>query len=576
MSNRDEGRRWVTVESDEEQSLALAAELSLPNAIARVLVSRGLVEGDDVTRFLNPRLSDLSDPFDISGMEAAVNRVWQAINAGERITVFGDYDADGVSSTALMMLVLRKLGADPSYFLPCRQKDGYGLTEESLSRVIDTDKPDLVISVDCGTTSVDAVSMAAERGVDVVITDHHENGPLPTPDAVAVINPKLGDDEELHELAGVGVAFKLCHGLVKQGNGLGYPAVQGLDLREYLDLVALGTVADVVPLVGENRTLVRHGLLRIREAPSCGMQALLRVSNVRTEVDCYHLGFLIGPRINAAGRLASADPALSLLLSDSPSKAKRLAGQLDAYNRERKRIEEQIAMEAAEDLDANDRLDELRGVVVGRNGWHPGTIGIVAARLCGRYKRPAVVIAFGDDGVGRGSCRSVDSVDIVAALAECGELLESFGGHKAAAGLVIRRENFEAFREAFDKACCNQVAKDDLEPSYQVDAWISLGEADEMLLDAVNKLRPLGLGNPTPTWGARNTRIVGRPSIVGKNHLKMTIASGATQLDAIAFGMAGRELCDGDLDLLFHLQENNYMGRRSIQLNVKDFRPSQN
>ncbi len=572
----EEGRKWVTVETDEDKAAALAAELSIPGAVAQVLVSRGLSDSDVASRFLNPRLSDLSDPFEIAGMAAAVDRIWKAIDDGERITVFGDYDADGVSSTALMVLALRELGVEPDFYVPSRREDGYGLTVDALSKVIDATKPDLVITVDCGTTAVDAVAMARDRGVDVVVTDHHENGHVPLPDAVAVVNPKLGGDDDVAVLSGVGVAFKLCHGLVKRGSESDRPGVQGLDLRNFLDLVALGTVADVVPLIGENRTLVRHGLKSIRALPRCGMQALLRVASVRTVVDCYHLGFLIGPRINAAGRLASAEPALNLLLSDNPGKAKRLAGQLDAYNRERKRIEEQIAAEAVDEIDPTFDEDQMRGIVVGREGWHAGTIGIVAARLCGRYKRPAVVIAFDENGFGRGSCRSVDSVDVVAALAECEALLETFGGHKAAAGLSIQRENLDAFRDAFNAACAAQVAADDLVATYAVDAWITLGEADDMLLEAVNSLRPLGLGNPTPTWGARGVRVVGRPQVVGKNHLKMTVSSGGTQMDAIAFGMAGRDLHEGELDLLFHVQENNYMGRRSIQLNVKDFRPSQN
>jgi len=570
----DECREWITVETDDARALALAAALSLPLPVARVLVARGLEESDAAERFLNPRLSDLTDPMAMTGMPAAVDRIWKALDAGSRITVFGDYDADGVTSTALLVLVLRRLGATPEYYIPSRHDDGYGLSVDAITKAIAQTTPELLITVDCGSNSNEAVALAAARGVDVVITDHHECAEGPLPDAVAVVNPKLGDLEAVKILAGVGVAFKLCHALVKQGNATERSVVEGLDLRDYLDLVALGTVADVVPLVGENRTLVRHGLLRIKTASRCGLLALIRAAGVRTEIDCYHLGFLIGPRINAAGRLGSADPALQLLMSEDAGIAKRLAGQLDAANRERKRIEELIIAQAVESIAPTFDPDTTFGLVAGSEGWHVGAIGIVAARLCGRYKRPAVVISFDADGLGRGSCRSVDSVNIVEALQSCADVLVSCGGHKMAAGLSIRRENLATFRARFNEACRLQANPLDLISTHLVDAWITLGEADAVLLEAVNGLRPLGLGNPTPTWGARNVSIVGRPRVVGKNHLKLTLASGGTQLDAIAFGMAGRELYNDAVDVLFHVQENNYMGRQVVQLNIKDFRRS--
>ena len=574
MGNGDD-RRWVTIETDESVAQALAVELSLPLPVARVLASRGIGDPESGERFLNPRLSDLADPFEIPGMRVAVDRIWKAIDAGDRITVFGDYDADGVTSTALLVLVLRQLGAEPAFFVPSRHGEGYGMTLEGVGKAIDQTKPDLMVSVDCGTNSGGAVTLAAGRGVDVIVTDHHECTQTPPTDAVAVVNPKLGHDDDAKMLAGVGVAFKLCHALVKHGNAVGHPAVKGVDLRGYLDLVALGTVADVVPLVGENRTLVRHGLAQIKQSPRCGLQALIRVAGVRTEIDCYHLGFLIGPRINAAGRLGTAEPALELLISEDAGRARRLAGQLDSANRERKQIEELVIKTAADAVEATFDDEKTFGLVVGNEGWHIGTIGIVAARLCGRYRRPSVVISFDGDGIGRGSCRSVEPVNIIEALEACEDLLETCGGHKMAAGLTIKRENVDAFRERFNEACRSQAELDDLVATYQVDSWITLGEADGSLLEAVNTLRPLGVGNPTPTWAARQVRVVGRPQIVGKNHLKMTLASGGAQIDAIAFGMADRELYNDGMDVLFHIQENNYMGRQSIQLNIKDFRPGE-
>ena len=566
------GREWVDVEVDETCVSALASALSLSRPIARVLVSRGMTEVESATRFLNPRLSALSDPFAIAGMEPAVDRIWMALNAGSRITIFGDYDVDGVTSTALLTLVLRRLGATLDHFIPSRHGEGYGLTCQSIAKAIERNSPDLIITVDCGTNSSAAVALAAERGVDVIVTDHHECQGEGPEAAVAGVNPKLGSPEVAGMLSGVGVAFKLCHALAKRGSEKNYPVVQGLDLRDYLDLVAVGTVADLVPLVGENRTLVRHGLVCIKQRPRCGLLALIRVAGIRTDVDCYHLGFQLGPRINAVGRLDSAEPALQLLISEKPEDATRLAGQLDAANRDRKQIESQIAEQAVEDIEKTFDAHETFGIVVGREHWNVGTVGIVASRLCSRYKRPSVVIAFDDDGFGRGSCRSVGAINMVEALDACSELLDSHGGHKMAAGLSLKRDNFSAFCEQFNAACKKQAKPSDFISTYTVDAWITLGEADQNLIAAIGTLQPLGLGNPTPTWGARNVSIVGEPRVVGKNHLKMTLASGGTQLDAIAFGMADRDLYNGRIDVLFHVEENSYMGRTSVQLKIKDFR----
>jgi single-stranded-DNA-specific exonuclease len=284
---------------------------------------------------------------------------------------------------------------------------------------------------------------------------------------------------------------------------------------------------------------------------------------------------MIGPRINAAGRLASADLALRLLLENNPAKAKRLAGQLDSANRERKMIEDRIIEQAVKTVEAEFSKDSTAAIVSAGDGWHIGTIGIVAARICGRYKRPAVVISFDEEGMGRGSCRSISSVNIIEALEKCSGLLEKCGGHKMAAGLSIKKENLEEFTECFHKACLEQINPADITDPHYIDSWITLGEADEKLLSAVDRLRPLGIGNQTPLWGAKNLSVVGRPKIVGKNHLKLLLANGGTQIDAIAFGMGDYEIGTGNLDAIFQVQENNYMGRKSIQLNIRDLRATQ-
>lgn len=580
-------REWKTVEVDEASAKNLADELDLPMPVAKVLAARGFERPENAKRFLNPRLSDLADPFSLPGMTDAVEHIWTAILKHRKITVYGDYDADGVTGTALLVSVLKEMGGDVGSFLPSRLSEGYGLTVDALDRCIKTNKPKLVITVDCGSSSVEAVEFARRAGVDVIVTDHHEvpeGGACP---ALAVVNPKLNGDGSMASLAGAGVVFKLSQGLVKHGLKKRRKEVADIDLRNWLDLVAIGTVADVVPLVGENRILVRHGLDRLKESASRdmdrgsgrnerpGLNALVRKAGIKSGIDCYHLGFLIAPRLNAAGRLGSAETALELLMTTDALRARNLAGHLDASNRERKRIEDTILDEAVNEIDGY--FDEKRdfGLVIGREGWHAGTIGIVAARICARYRRPTVVIAFDEKGRGQGSCRSIEALSIVDVLGRCSDLLVSHGGHKMAAGLIIEKDKLDAFRSRFNELCAAELENCNLRPFWNIDAWINLGEADERLFQAIQKLRPFGVGNTTPTWGVRGVRLIGQPKIVGKDHLKMLVVSGGSQLEAIAFRMAHRELPDGAIDMLFNLHENTYMGHRSLQLNVKDFRPSE-
>lgn len=562
---------WKEVPFDADLARALAGQIDLPLPVVSVLVGRGIATVDAIERFIKPRLSDLSDPGLLPGMDAAVARVWRAIEGGETIAAYGDYDADGVTSTALLTTVLKRLNANVIPFLPHRMDEGYGLSPEGLERCLGTCKPTLMVTVDCGTSSGATVEAARQAGVDVVVTDHHEvSGTVA--EAVAVVNPHLGGPEELRSLAGVGVAFKFCHALLKHGRGLGGAASADLDLRHYLDLVAVGTVADVVPLTGENRILVRHGLQRLNKTDHVGLRALIAVAGIEQEVDAHHLGFVIGPRLNAVGRLASATSALELLLTADARRADELARELDSANRERRQIEDEIRREAEEEIEGYFNARKTFGLVAGREDWHIGTVGIVASRLCAKYRRPAVVIGFDEEGHGRGSCRSIEDLDLVEVLRGCSEFLTTFGGHKMAAGLGIEKANLGAFCEKFNALCAERLQGRDLRAVQPIEAWIGLGEVDERLFKAVQQLQPLGLGNPTPTFGARGVQVVGQPRVVGQKHLKMQVASGGTQLDAIAFGMGDAKLPEGGLDLLFQVQQNTYKGRTSMQLNVKDFR----
>lgn len=566
---------WKTAPADDAAATRLAAESGLPMAAARLLAGRGLTDAGVAEQFLHPRLSALADPFLLPGMAAAVTRIWQAIDARERIVVFGDYDVDGITSTVLMLGVLRALGADPAPFLPHRMDEGYGLSLEGLGRCIAEHKPRLIVTVDCGTGSAPAVRLAAESGIDVVVTDHHAPGAEIAP-AVAVINPKLGTRAADQLLAGVGVAFKLAHALVKRGREMGRSAAS-LDLRGQLDLVALGTVADLVPLTGENRALVRMGLDLLGSTNRIGIAELKAVAGIAGPVEAYDVGFKLGPRLNAAGRLGDALNSLSLLDARDAATARTLAKHLDDENRARQEVEAAIVAEAFALLDADFDPDRYFGLVAARPGWHAGVVGIVASRIVQRYARPAVVIAMGDES-GRGSGRSIEDFDLHAALTDCRSHLVKFGGHAMAAGLEVEAGRVDSFRAAFNEAASLRLKGRDLRPVQRIDVWMdALGDADDQLLEVLDSLKPFGIGNTTPVWGARSVRIVGEPRYVGadRQHAKLVLAQGAAQRDAIWFGAGSRELPVGPVDVAFQLRRNDYMGRSRPDLHIQDLRPAQ-
>jgi single-stranded-DNA-specific exonuclease len=568
------GNVWKNIEFDEEVAESLAEQLELPLPLGKILAARGFSEKESAEKFLDAKLSDLDDPFIIPDMQKAVDRVKKALEKNEIITVFGDFDTDGVTATAVLVKVLRQLGADVAGSLPDRLLEGYGFSLAAFKRCMAERKADLIITTDCGITAYDAVDEAKKIGVDIVVTDHHDiNSPVAA--ALAVVNPKRGDDPNSRLLAGVGVAFKLCHAIIKDFKSRDED-VASIDLKDVLDLVAVGTVADVVPLLGDNRILVKHGLKKINSNPCAGLSALIKISKIDSIMNCYHIGFMLAPRLNASGRLGNADKALDLVLSTDPKEAFELARELDGINKERRVIENEILEAAIEDVDRRFDAGHTCAIVVGQEGWHVGVIGIVASRISGRYHRPSIVIGFNKDGVGRGSCRSIVGINIVEILAECKDLLEAYGGHEMAAGITIKQKNLIAFRRRFNEACSERVEVKDMRPVIQVDAWIDLKDANEKLLSGINRLAPVGSGNPTPIWGVRNVRPVGVPRIVGKNHIKMVVGCGDIELESIGFGLGDVELPSGAMDMLAQLKENTFGGRRSLQLNIKDFRSSEN
>lgn len=565
---------WKTVAADPARATRLSRELGLPLPVAGALLGLGLADPADVRRFLNPRLADLADPDLLPGMEPAVRRINRAIAAGETIAVYGDYDVDGIVSAGLMMKVLESLGAARvAPCLPRRQEEGYGLSPAALARCLQTAKPQLLVTVDCGTGAVAAVQIAAAAGLDVIVTDHHEaTGALPA--ALAIVNPKLGADDSQKILAGVGVAFKFCHALVKDARKNGRSGADKIDLRDFLEWVAVGTVADIVPLRGENRILVRHGLARLNQAPGIGWQALIEVAGLRA-VTSRHIAFGLGPRLNAAGRLSDADRALELLLTGDRARAREIALELDRANRERQQIEAAILEQAQSEIDAAFDPAAHFGLVVARAGWHPGVIGIVASRLARRYRRPVAVIAFDEDGVGRGSCRSIEGYHLLRGLEQCRGQLLAFGGHELAAGLEIEQRQLAAFRARFNEVAAGDLRTRDLRPVQPVHAWLELEQADCELCDALEQLEPFGEGNPRPVFAARGVRLAQPPRVVGNKHLRLTLASGRTRCAAIGFGLGDREIPDGPLDVAFHLQRDTYNGADSVQLTIQDIRPAE-
>ncbi|NOU36932.1 MAG: single-stranded-DNA-specific exonuclease RecJ [Kiritimatiellaceae bacterium] len=564
-------KQWKIKPCDEALAEEFFQQLEqLPRPLAALLAQRGCKTAADAELFMNPALSTLRDPFELPDMEKAAARVCRALSAGEKITVFGDYDVDGVCSTVLMVRVLRELGGNVSAYIPSRFDDGYGLSPDALSACIAEHKPSLIVTVDCGTNSVEAVEKARVAGIDVVITDHHE------PDAqlahaVAVVNPKLSPNHPGRILAGAGVAFKLCHALIKNGRDSGCLASASVDLKKYLDFVAVATVTDMVPLLGENRVLVRAGFQALENSCWAGWNALKKLAGMAGTVEAWHAGFALGPRINAAGRVGRADAALELLLTDLPARADELAQLLDSANRERQAIEKDIVRDAIEEIDSYFDAEKNFGLVIAREGWHTGVIGIVASRLVARYGRPVAVI--GMDGVrGRGSCRSIDAFNILDGLNICSGFLKQFGGHAMAAGLEIEEQHLEAFKIRFNEAAIAQLQAADLRPVLEIDRIVTLDETDASLMDGLKRTGPFGQDNPEPVWAVCGVTAADS-RILKEKHLKLTLADGKTRREAIGFNLA-EKLPAGPIDVAFTLQENVWNGRTTLQINIRDIRPA--
>jgi single-stranded-DNA-specific exonuclease len=561
--------RWlIEAQADVAQAESLALTLNIPPALARLLIQRGFLDPELAKAFLRPSLDSLADPSSLAGMSEAVATVAAAVSRGDTILVHGDYDVDGQSATALLTRALRAAGARVEPFVPHRLRDGYDFGPAGLAEAQRVNAK-LIITCDCGITAVETVRQAAQLGIQVVVTDHHLPG-AELPPAAAVVDPQRSDDNSgLGMLCGSGLAFKLVQALVP---ALNLPPALPLHL---LDYAAIATVADVVPLVGENRIIVRHGLRLLRHTRWPGLQALLRTAGLANRsVRAGQVSFIIGPRLNAAGRVGDASEGLRLLLTDDSAEASRLAEKLETMNTERQVIDQRILQEAIELVERNFDLARDSAFVLANEGWHPGVVGIVASRVVERYGRPTFLIGF-DGEIGKGSGRSIARFNLHEALLECADLLERFGGHRMAAGLTLRQNRLEQFRARFGEVARRQLDPATLGPEQRVDLELELAEVTNDLERLCRHLEPCGMGNPAPVFGVRQVTFA-QPQVVGQGHLKGVLRQGETWVEAIGFQWADRVpwLNEDPVDAAIKLEQNEYLGRSSLQARLVALTPA--
>src|SRR5687767_4047235 len=569
-------RIWQLVPCDDAQAEMVARELGISPITALLLCIRWLGELDRARRFLSPRLDDLHDPFELADMAPAVERILGAIARRERIAIHGDYDVDGVTSTVILRRALELLGADVVHFIPERLRDGYGLQTPALDR-LHADGVRLVISVDCGIRAADAARHATALGLDLIITDHHEpDDELPA--AVAVINPKRHDCRYPDKnLAGVGVALKLVQALcARSGRGSWLPA--------FVKIAAIGTLADMVPLVGENRVIAKLGLGMLSTGPhKVGLRSLLEVCGLAgKEIDSYHIGFVIGPRVNAAGRMSTPDIAARLLLASDEmmaEEARALAQQLDVENLRRQKEEAEIVAEAKTIVETDLEVGSRTVLVVAGDAWHRGVIGIVASKLVDAFHRPAIVLSK-DGDVAHGSCRSIPSFNMLAALESCAELMTKFGGHKQAAGLTIESARIRELRARVNDYADGCLGPDDLRPRLWIDGALAFRSINEQVASELTRLAPFGAGNPCPIFRASRVEIIDGPRRIKERHLKMAFRQDGRVLRGIAWRASERETFVTEhraaIDLAFSLEQDEWNGERYLQLSIADFRAPEN
>lgn len=567
-------KKWFVKYIDTATVALLSKQLNLTTVTASLLVGRGITSAEEGEQFLQPSFSSMPDPFLLKGMEKAVTRLMAAHRNHEKICIYGDYDVDGISGTALLVSFLRATGFDCTYFIPDRFNDGYGLNRDSLARIIAL-KTDLIISVDCGVTSVAEALFCREQHTDLIITDHHTPKES-LPDACAVVNHlQPGCEYPFKHLAGVGVAFNLLIALRSRmrQDGLFAGAESEPDIREWLDLVALGTIADVVPLVGQNRVYASFGLKRLSTPHRPGIEALKSVAGIKGAVTAGQVGFRLAPRLNAAGRMESAVPGVELLLGSDPEESARIAEELDTANAERQNVEQGMLAEAIALIEKAGDYPARRSIVLASPTWHQGVAGIVASRVAERYHRPTILIALDDEGNGKGSGRSIPGFHLLEALTPCAGHLDRFGGHRYAAGVGLSVQKFNDFAAAFEIAAAKILGTAELVPTLELDAEVAPAEVTAALIAELKRLEPYGAGNPEPVLLMRSVQITER-RVVGDGHLKLRLSASGYDFSAIAFRQSGFQ-SDGLIDVAFFPEINLWNNRETVQLRIKDMRPAE-
>jgi single-stranded-DNA-specific exonuclease len=590
--------RWSLAPPQPLLAGQLAAQLKIPPLLAQCLLNRGFSEPSAIDNFLSPRLKNLADPFLLPNMAVAVGRLLHARDQNESLVIFGDYDVDGVTSTALLVEVLRSLGWKVDFYLPNRMDEGYGLSADGVENCLKKHPTTLLLAVDCGSTAVETINTLRSRGVDVIVLDHHQIS-SPAPNAVALVNPQLcrtgvppvsnqspaqaeqkdGDRLEacptFTELCSVGLAFKLAHALVKRGREIGLPGAAEFDLRPLLDWVALGTIADLVPLTGENRILISAGLQRLNTTQRPGLIALKQVAQCPPTLGAYEVGFQLAPRLNAAGRLETAEDSLRLLLARDLAEAMPLAQNLDSRNRERQKIERGIVEEVIGAVRAKFDPQTDFVIVEGQLLWHIGVVGIVASRVLQQFYRPTIILG-GEGGEWRGSGRSIAGFDLAAALRECGDLLVRHGGHAMAAGLSVQPDKIDLLRQRLNELARRALKPEDLQPFLRLDAEVGLDEMTLESLGALARLKPAGQGNPPVQFWARSVTHQRPLQRMGKEkqHVKLWATDGAVTHEAVWWNGGDKSLPVGKFELAFAPQINEFNSRRTVQLKVLDWRPA--
>lgn len=556
-------KKWQIYEVDEEKVNNISNKYNLNRLLATILANRNIIKEEDIRLFLNPTRSDFHNPFEITDMEIAVERIIKAINNNEKVTIYGDYDVDGITSITVLKSFLKDRGLETTQYIPNRLDEGYGLNNNAIDK-INNSGCELMITVDCGISAIEEINYANSLGIETIVTDHHEPGEE-LPKALAVIDNKRKDSKyPFRELAGVGVVFKLIQAVsIKLG-------LKEEEYLKYLDIVCVGTISDIVPLVDENRVITKLGMMLIKQTRNIGLKSIINASGY-SKIDSTSISFGIAPRINACGRMGKAEDALNLFLSKNYNEVSQLTKKLNDYNRLRQETEKQIYESAVKEIEEK-RLDENRTIVVGGHNWHHGVIGIVSSKITEKYFKPSILLSFEEDGYGTGSGRSIPGFDLYEALTKCLNEIERFGGHSMAIGITIKKEKFNDFKNAFEKIA-EEKHVEDIIPIINIDAKIDFNSINKEMVESLKQLEPFGEGNKMPIFAFKDLRIDSIRALSEGKHLKLTLKEGNNIINAIGFNM-GNLVDDyriGDkIDVVGVLEINTFNGVESLQINMRD------